>query len=157
MHRFDHTIRRGEISKDLKSILLWDSVFCSSPLPIFKLSLQVPWINSNNLVKMSKEMCDLGNSVLFTILTIKLVLFTILTFNQAVWNFVLKPTLRKKNAMFPLLSNSRLAGSLVLDSHVKVLMFCFAAMWFWFISFPWQHTSDDNGWYLPMDGTRGDP
>ncbi len=41
-------------------------------------------------------MCDLGNSVLFTILTIKLVLFTILTFNQAISNFVLKPTLRKK-------------------------------------------------------------
>ncbi len=43
---------RGGISEDLKSITVRKPVynkFCSSPLSIFKLSLQVPWINSNHL------------------------------------------------------------------------------------------------------------
>ena len=43
---------RGDISKDLKSILVTirystSPFFCSSPLPIFKHSLQVPWIKPN--------------------------------------------------------------------------------------------------------------
>ncbi len=44
---------RGGISDDLKSIIDYRLIqcirgFCSSSLPIFKLSLQVPWIDSNH-------------------------------------------------------------------------------------------------------------
>ncbi len=48
-------LRRGNISEDLKSILIthqiqYITVFCSSPPSIFKLSLQVPWIDSNMII-----------------------------------------------------------------------------------------------------------
>ena len=56
-HRFEGTIVwRGGVSEDPESIsstsmqiqyILYITVFCSSPLPIFKLSLPVPWIDSS--------------------------------------------------------------------------------------------------------------
>ncbi len=62
-YRFEDTIVcerwyfwRSEINIDYRMIQCIRG-FCSSPLPIFKLGLQVPWIDSNANVQMLTKLC----------------------------------------------------------------------------------------------------